>query len=159
VMSPELRAAAVAEAHTWLRTPYHHMGDGEQRPGRQLKGVGIDCAQILIETYAAVGALEWFSTGKYGRDWMMHNGEERYLSFILQYTEEYDWHEEPIQPADIVVWRFGKSFSHGGIVTEWPFVIHAYASFGFVDKSDTSMVSYLTQFGNKPRPMRAFRVR
>lgn len=151
--------AVVAEAHTWLRTPYHHMGDGDQRAGRQLKGVGIDCAQILVEVYSAVGAITWFSTGKYGRDWMMHDGEERYLSFITRYADEYDWKNEVIQPADIVVWKFGLSFSHGAIVAKWPLVIHAYASFGFVDKSDASLVSYLTHFANRPRQMRAFRIR
>lgn len=159
MMMQEQRAAVVDEAHTWLRTPYHHMGDGEQRAGRQLKGIGIDCAQILIETYSAVGVIDWFSTGKYGRDWMSHNADERYVSFIAKYAEQYDWREEPIQPADIAVWKFGLSFSHGGIVTEWPHVIHAYASFGFVDKSDASLVSWLTHFANRPRPMITFRVR
>lgn len=147
--------AVVKEAQSWRGTPYHHMGDGEQVPGRQLKGIGIDCAQILVETYSAVGLIKWFSTGKYGRDWMMHSREERYLSFITPYADEV----ESIQPADIVVWRFGYTFSHGGIVTQWPKVIHAFASYGMVDESDVSIPSHLTVIGTKPRPMRAFRMR
>ena len=159
MMTPEERAAAVAEARSWIGTPYHHMGDGEQREGRQLKGVGIDCAQILIEVFSAIGVIKWFSTGKYGRDWMMHNGEERYLSFIRPYAEEYDWQKEPIGDGDIVAWRFGRSFSHGGIVTQWPRVVHAYAPFNMVDESDTSVASQLTLIGIAPRPMLAFRMR
>lgn len=148
--------AVVAEARSWIGTPYHHMGDGEQVPGRQLKGIGIDCAQILVEVYSAAGVIKWFSTGKYGRDWMMHNGEERYLSFILPHAVEIDCKD--VRPADIVVWRFGKTFSHGGIVTKWPHIVHAFAQYGFVDESDASLGSHLTIIGTKPRPMRAFRM-
>lgn len=148
-------SAVIAEAESWIGTPYHHMGDGDQVPGRQLKGVGIDCAQILVETYSAAGVTEWFSTGKYSRDWMMHQREERYLGFIIPLTDEVEY---PM-PADIVVWRFGFTFSHGGIVTKWPHVVHAYAPYGVVDKSDVSLASDLTVLNNKPRPMRVFRMR
>ena len=41
------RAAVVAEAKAWLGTPYHHRA--------KLKGVGVDCAQLPIAIYAAVG--------------------------------------------------------------------------------------------------------
>ena len=34
------------------------------------------------------------------------------------------------QPADFVVFRFGRTFSHGAIVVEWPIVIHAYIPHG-----------------------------
>ena len=45
----EERAAVVAEAMTWLRTPYHHRG--------RLKGVGTDCAMILAEVFEKVGLI------------------------------------------------------------------------------------------------------
>ena len=35
------RQRVVAEAETWLRTPYHHMG--------RIKGGGIDCPTLLAE--------------------------------------------------------------------------------------------------------------
>lgn len=35
---------AVAEAITWLGTPYHHQG--------RVKGVGVDCGTLLCEVYA-----------------------------------------------------------------------------------------------------------
>lgn len=135
------------------------MGDGEQVAGRKLKGVGIDCAQILVEVYSAVGVIEWFSTGRYVRDWMMHQSEERYLALIIPHAEEYDWREEPIEASDIVVWRFGKTYSHGGIVTKWPRFVHAYAEYGMVEEGDASVSSHLTLLGRAPRPMRAFRMR
>ena len=37
---PDLRARIVAEAMTWLGTPYHHRG--------KLKGIGVDCAQLPL---------------------------------------------------------------------------------------------------------------
>ena len=150
--------AVIAEARSWIGTPYHHLGGGDQVPGRALKGVGIDCAQILIETFSAAGAIAWFSTGRYPADWMMHRDEERYVSFIERYADEV----APIdaQPVDIVVWRYGRTFSHGGIVTAWPKVVHAFAPYRFVVESDASRPSELTMQNNgSPRPMRAFRLR
>lgn len=35
------RAAVIAEAESWLSTPYHHEA--------RIKGHGVDCAQILDE--------------------------------------------------------------------------------------------------------------
>ena len=29
-------------------------------------------------------------------------------------------------PGDVAVFRFGRTFSHGAIVTDWPRLIHAY---------------------------------
>lgn len=41
---------AVAEAMTWLGTPYHHQG--------RVKGVGVDCATLLCEVYKEVGLMD-----------------------------------------------------------------------------------------------------
>ena len=38
-----------SEALTWLGTPYHHQG--------RVKGVGVDCGQILISIYEKAGIL------------------------------------------------------------------------------------------------------
>ena len=39
------RAQVIAEAETWLGTPYHHMG--------RVRGSGTDCLMLLAEIYAA----------------------------------------------------------------------------------------------------------
>ncbi len=31
-----------------------------------------------------------------------------------------------VEPGDIVLWKFGRCFSHGAIIVEWPTIIHAY---------------------------------
>lgn len=122
----DLRASIVAEAESWLRTPYHHRA--------HLKGVGVDCAWLLIEVYASLGMIERFDPGEYPMDWMMHRDEERYLHWVEQYGRRVD----VPQPGDIAVWRFGRTFSHGAIVTEWPRVIHAYRRNGMVLYGDGS---------------------
>jgi len=60
-------------------------------------------------------------------DWHMHRDAERYLDRLLRYAHELD--RLPLA-GDVAVFRFGRTFSHGAIVTEWPVVIHAYWAVG-----------------------------
>ena len=99
------RAAVVAEARTWTGTPYHHMAD--------IKGVGVDCAMFLVRVFCDLGLVERFDPRPYTRDWHLHRGEERYLSALLARARIV---ASP-GPGDIVVFRYGRCFSHGGIVT------------------------------------------
>ena len=109
------RAAIIAEARSWLGTPYHHEA--------RIKGVGVDCAQILVGVYSAVGLIEAFDIPHYPVDWNLHRDEERYLGLLRRHTREI---AGPPLPGDLAVWRFGRCFSHGAIVVEWPVVIHAH---------------------------------
>ncbi len=108
------RAAVVSEAMTWLRTPYHHAA--------RVKCAGVDCAQILIGVYSAVGLVDAFDTGDYPSDWMLHRDEERYLAWVEKYAVKVD----VPQSGDIAMFQFGKTVSHGAIVIDWPTIIHAY---------------------------------
>jgi len=38
----------------------------------------------------------------------------------------------PPLPGDIALFRFGRTFSHGAIVTDWPRLVHAYWNIGVV---------------------------
>ena len=120
----ENRAAILAEARSWIGTPYH--------PCSRLKGVGVDCAQILIGVYSAVGLVEPFETGHYPRDWMLHRDEERYLEWVQKYAHQVD----APRPGDIAMFKFGRCVSHGAIVTDWPTLIHAYSREGNVCYGD-----------------------
>lgn len=110
----------ITEAMTWLNTPYHHQG--------RIKGVGVDCAMILCEVYQAVGLIPFIDPRPYSSDWHFHRGEERYLGWIKQYADPV---EDP-QPGDVILYKFGRCISHGGIVVEWPTIIHAYRNEGVV---------------------------
>jgi cell wall-associated NlpC family hydrolase len=71
------RAAVVAEARAWLRTPYHHMG--------RVKGAGVDCATLLAEIYARAGVVPAVAIPFYPPDWHLHRDAERYLGFVLEH--------------------------------------------------------------------------
>lgn len=136
----EQRAAVVAEARTWLGTPYHHEAC--------VKGAGVDCGMLLRAVYIATGVMPKFEVESYPRDWHLHRGEERYLSYVLQYADEID---SPPLPGDLVVWRFGRSFAHGAIAVQWPSIIHAYIDLGVVLDNAT------TNLDLSQRPHRFFR--
>ena len=99
------RAAIVAEARSWIGTPYHHMAD--------VKGVGCDCAMLLVRVYVDLKLVEPFDPRPYTRDWHLHRGEERYLGFLLARAREV---AAPL-PGDVILFKYGRCFSHGGIVT------------------------------------------
>ena len=136
------RAHVVAEARRWINTPYHH--------DAALIGVGVDCARLLLEVYSAVGLIDRFDPGRYPPDWHLHRSEERYVDTILRFAVEYDWRAAKIEPGDVVVWRYGRTFSHGGICTDWPRVIHAFAPNMIVEEA------YVPGSMMDGREMRAF---
>lgn len=100
------RAAVVAEARRWLGTPYHHAAD--------VLGAGCDCGMLIVRVFVDSGLLEPFDPRPYPRDWHLHRDEERYLGFVIDRAREV---AAPL-PGDVVVFRHGRSFSHGGIVSD-----------------------------------------
>lgn len=98
------RAAVVASARGWVGTPYHHMAD--------VKGIGCDCAMLLVRVYCDLGLVTPFDPRPYTRDWHLHRNEERYLEFLLQRAIEIP---TPL-PGDVILFKYGRCYSHGGIV-------------------------------------------
>jgi hypothetical protein len=108
------RAQVLEVAQDWLRTPWAH---------RQcLKGAGVDCGLYLLGVYVEAGHAEPSAIEDYPRDWMCHRSEERFLAYVERYMDPVD----TPQPADVAVWRYGRCFSHGAIVYDWPRILHAY---------------------------------
>lgn len=112
------RDAVVAEAMTWLGTPYHHQG--------RIKGAGVDCGMLLSEVYAACGEITQVDAGNYACDWHLHRSEEKYLEHVLAAAREI----ATPGPGDVVVFRFGRTFSHGAICLGENKLIHAYRDRG-----------------------------
>lgn len=115
-LSP-LRQRVLDEAQSWVGTKFHHMA--------QLKGVGVDCGQLLLGVYSACGCMPKVDPGYYPPDFHMHQSLEWYANILGEYCVEFDG--EGVLPADIVLFRMidARVFSHGGIVVEWPWIIHA----------------------------------
>jgi cell wall-associated NlpC family hydrolase len=66
--------------------------------------------------------------------WHLHRSEEMYLETVAPVMREYFvWSGLPAskpQPADFVIFKFGRTFSHGAIVVDWPIIIHSYIPHG-----------------------------
>ncbi|HWR15175.1 MAG TPA: hypothetical protein VN577_10120 [Terriglobales bacterium] len=145
-MTPAEAKTVIEESRTWIGTPYAHMA--------MVKGAGVDCAMILKAVYEKVFP-ELFAGVEieyYPPDWHLHRDDERYVDNILRYAEEIP--ESEVQPGDIVVIKFGRSFAHGGIVTGWPNVVHAYMNARCVIEED-----FLKNKELAGRPRRFFRLK
>jgi hypothetical protein len=96
----------VAEARSWIGTPYHNCAD--------VKGAGVDCGMLLVRVFVNSGLCAPFDPRPYPSDWRLHRSDERYLGFI------FDRCAEVAAPGagDVWVLRYGRCYSHGGIVTK-----------------------------------------
>lgn len=119
-----IREQIVAEAMTWLRTPWHHAA--------RIKGAGVDCAQFLIAVYMAVGLIAEPAIEDYPRDWHLHRDEPRFLRHLLAYTDPVD---APL-PGDIAMFHYGRQDAHGAIVVGPGLVIHAWLDERMVTLTD-----------------------
>ncbi len=117
------RQRVVLEARAWLGTPYVQRG--------RIKGVGCDCATLLIEVYRACGIFTSEKLDVFGQDWFYHATEDAYMLRVIRHApkvaEGILTRSLQAQPGDIALVRTVNSrvYNHGGIVTGWPRVIHA----------------------------------
>jgi cell wall-associated NlpC family hydrolase len=109
------REDVVLEALTWERTPYHHKA--------RIRGVGVDCANLPAAVYEACGLIPKIDP-EYSHQWMLNRDEELFLSFIVPYAQK-EIARDQVGPGDLIVWKFGRTFSHSAIVIDYPEVIHA----------------------------------
>ena len=120
-MTAKRRKAVVAEAASWIGTPFHHAA--------RVKGQGVDCLMLLAEVYERAGVVSRIEPPFYVPDWHLHREAERYMEGLLEHARTIDG---PPLSGDIALFRFGRTFSHGAIVTDWPRLIHAYWALGVV---------------------------
>jgi len=139
------RAAVVAEARSWLGTPYAH--------AQGLKRAGVDCGTLLVRCFVDSGIVEPFDPRPYSRTWFLHRDEEKYLDHIFARGGEI---AEPPRSGDIVMWRIGRLYAHGAIVSKWPRVIHAYAPARMVIETDLSLPGVCSD--EREHPKRFFSV-
>jgi cell wall-associated NlpC family hydrolase len=111
-----MRKAVVKEALEWCSTPYHH--------GTGIKGIGCDCAQLLIRVFCDLGLVEPFKPDAYAPQWFLHRDEPRYLQWVERYARRVEW---PGEAGDIYLFNFGRHPAHGGIAIEpGRSMVHAY---------------------------------
>jgi NlpC/P60 family putative phage cell wall peptidase len=134
------RARIVEIARSWIGTPYHHRA--------RLKGVGVDCAQLLIGVFAEAGLIESFDTGEYPMDWAAHRDDERFLGWVAQHAAPTSF----AMPGDLLVFRYFRCYSHGAIVVDDALMIHSFIGRGveIVERADFALRPHLafTLFGS-----------
>jgi NlpC/P60 family putative phage cell wall peptidase len=115
--APE-RAAVIAEAMTWLGTPYRHQGSR--------KGVGCDCLGLVRGVWRAVYGGEPERPGPYSPDWAEAGAGDPLLDAARRHCAEKTPGEA--LPGDILVfrWRPRHAAKHLGILLGGETFLHAY---------------------------------
>lgn len=114
----EANDAVLAEAMTWIGTPYRHQGSR--------KGVGCDCLGLVRGIWRAVYGAEPETPGAYAPDWAETGGEDRLIEAARRHCAE-----KPVanrRPGDLLVfrWRPHHAAKHLGIMLADERFLHAY---------------------------------
>jgi hypothetical protein len=117
----EIKAArqrVVLEARTWLLTPFHDCA--------AIKGVGVDCANLLAQVYERAGVIDHVEIAPYSPQWFLHHSEEIFIRYVLE-VGAHEIEESDAQMGDVVMYKIAHCYAHGGIIVEWPReIIHAH---------------------------------
>lgn len=150
----DAEAAAVArtvrEGLSWVGTPFRDCADVKGPGG------GVDCAMLLVRAFVDAGRVAPFDPRPYPPQWHMNRSEERFL----------EWLEARLgcvrvdapRVGGLVVYHYGRCYSHGALVVSGSEIVHAYA------KSNLCHVSAMTETdltrlrNDKPRPRLFFEV-
>ena len=147
------RAAFVAEALSWVGTPFRDCADIKGREG------AVDCAMLLVRCSVDTGLLAPFDPRPYAPRWHVHRGEEKFLDWVKTRLGGVEV-ERPIF-GDVVVWQFGRCFSHGAILVNSTEVVHAWAAYRMVTVSplDEPLLRFMgSRVADIPRPVKFFDV-
>jgi len=119
-----MRAAVIAEAPSWLGTPYHHAAC--------LKGVGTDCGRLLEGIAKAIGVLDprW-KPAPYSPEHHFHRTEEFYRD-LLEQLGCTPVATDALAPGVILTFRLGRTMSHTGILMPEGKIIHAVYGHGVI---------------------------
>jgi cell wall-associated NlpC family hydrolase len=157
------RAALVAEARAWVGTPYH--------TGARLRGIGADCLTVIVGAFENAGLIPRIETlPHYPADWHMHSDEPLYENGIARFCDDapgcgggMGGGAAPL-PGDIVLFKYGRQFAHGAIVTAWPLLVHAFVRRP-VTEDDYTREMWLRRIGEnvpekgQPRPWKVKRLK
>ena len=117
-MSGAVADAVVAEALSWLGTPYRHQGFR--------KGVGCDCIGLVLGVWRAVYGVEPELPGPYAPDWAEAGGGERLLPAVRRHFPEKPVGDMAAGDLLLFRWRPHLPAKHAGIVVGPDRFVHAY---------------------------------
>ena len=110
--------AVIAEALSWVGTPYRHQG--------AKKGVGCDCLGLVLGVWRSLYGAAPERPGAYAPDWAEAGEREMLLDGARRH-----FGEKPLaqmQPGDLLLfrWRPHLPAKHAGILTAPGHFVHAY---------------------------------
>lgn len=114
--SDDGRAAIVAEARSWLGTPYQHQAS--------LKGAGCDCLGLVRGVWRAVVGPEPEAPPPYRPDWAEMGGEETLWGAAERWLRPV----EAGEAGDVLLFRMtpGAPVKHAAVLSGPDRMIHAY---------------------------------
>jgi hypothetical protein len=145
------RAAFVAEALSWIGTPFVDCADVKGPDG------AVDCAMLLTRCAVDSGLVAPFDPRPYPPRHMLHHEEQHFLAWVtgtLGCVEV----ESP-RPGDVAVYWFGRCFSHGAVLINAHEVVHAWAHERMVNatlRTTPGLVEMPFRGRTIPRPVRYF---
>ena len=124
------RESLVAEARTWLGTPYVHQ--------MAQRGAGCDCLGLVRGVWRGVLGDEPEAPPAYSMDWSETQGEERLWEAALRHLVPK--HLDDAAPGDVLLFRMktGAVAKHLGVQSEIgtvPRFVHAYSGHGVVESA------------------------
>jgi cell wall-associated NlpC family hydrolase len=142
----ELRARIIAEALSWVGTPYRQLG--------ATKGVAVDCSMLLVRAMIDAGIVEEFDPRPYPPAWFLHREDERYIDWLAAVAVEVD----TPKPGDIIAMKMGRAFAHSGFIVDAEHVVHAFAAEQICNVSPLHHpnIMWFDRRGTIPRPKRYF---
>jgi cell wall-associated NlpC family hydrolase len=91
----------------------------------------VDCATLLGEWLVECNLADREDLGLYSHDWFCHAHDERYMMRLIRHApktlEGICRGTVDAKPGSLILFRVAgsKLFNHGGIITEWPRMVHA----------------------------------
>jgi cell wall-associated NlpC family hydrolase len=145
------RAAFINEALSWVGTPFQDCADVKGPHGC------VDCAMLLVRSAVDTGRFPPFDPRPYPPRWHLHRGEERFIGWIAGTLGA----AEVVAPrvGDVVLWQFGRCFSHGAVLINATEVVHAYYAAGttLVSRLQEPLLDYISDGRlNIRRPVKYF---
>jgi NlpC/P60 family putative phage cell wall peptidase len=115
-----IRDAVVAEARSWIGTPYQHQAS--------LKGIACDCLGLVRGVWREVRGTEPEKPPPYTRDWAEARGTETLAEAARRHLMEIE--PSAALPGDVLLFAFGERFpaKHCGIVVAPNRMVHAIES-------------------------------
>ena len=110
--------AVIAEALSWVGTPYRHQG--------AKKGVGCDCRGLVLGVWRSLYGAAPELPGAYAPDWAEAGEREMLLDAVRRHFGERPM--DQMQPGDLLLfrWRPHVPAKHAGILTAQDHFVHAY---------------------------------